>query len=140
MLVVLMTDRPDDEIAFSCAGNRDFIAILVLFVVFAFGDTVHLRFMQGVNLVFVFGLLCQYPLIKQEVCLMTVEQTITSVTYLSLAISNSPWTPATLYPLPEIVKKIKAIGFSGGTAFGYTKKSQYQTGGKWPLRCAYCAQ
>lgn len=77
MHVVLMADCADDEIAFGHAGNRDFIAILVLFVVFAFGDTVHLRFMQGVNLVFVFGLLSQYPLIKQEVCLMTFEQTVT---------------------------------------------------------------
>jgi hypothetical protein len=77
MHVVLMADCADDEIAFGHVGNRDFIAILVLFVVFAFGDTVHLRFMQGVNLVFVFGLLSQYPLIKQEVCLMTFEQTVT---------------------------------------------------------------
>ena len=77
MQVPFMTDSTDDEVTFRCAGDGDFIAILVLFVVFAFGDTVHLRFMQGVNLVFVFGLLSQYPLIKQEVCLMTFEQTVT---------------------------------------------------------------
>ena len=77
MLVLLMADRTDNDVSFGGASNRDFIAILVLFVVFAFGDTVHLRFMQGVNLVFVFGLLSQYPLIKQEVCLMTFEQTVT---------------------------------------------------------------
>ena len=76
MHIVLMTDHADDKVAFGRACNRDFIAILVLFVVFAFGDTVHLRLMQGVNLVFVFGLLREHPLIKQEVCLMTFEQTV----------------------------------------------------------------
>ena len=76
MLVLLMTDRPDDEIAFGGAGDGDFIAILVLFVVFAFGDAVYLGLVQGVDFVLILWLLREHPFIKQEVCLMAFEQTV----------------------------------------------------------------
>ena len=77
MRILLMTDGADNEVTFSRAGNRGFVAVLVLFVVFAFGYAVYLGLVQGIDFVLVLWLLREHPLIKQEVCLMTFEQTVT---------------------------------------------------------------
>ncbi len=68
-----MADRTDDKIAFGGAGNGDFIAIFVLLVIFAFGNAVHLRFVQGIDFILVFWLLREHSFIKQEFCLMAFE-------------------------------------------------------------------
>lgn len=43
--VMFMTDNADDDVAFGGHRKRDFIALFVGFVVFAFGDAINLGFM-----------------------------------------------------------------------------------------------
>ncbi len=71
-----MAARTDNDVAFGRAGDRGFIAVLVLFMVFALGDAVYLGLVQGIDFVLVLWLLCEHPFIKQEVCLMVFEQTV----------------------------------------------------------------
>jgi len=44
------------DVSFSGAGNGDFVAVFVAFMILAFGNKVHRGFVQRVNLVFIFGL------------------------------------------------------------------------------------
>jgi len=57
MQVLFMADNADDQIAFGGTGYRCFTAIFVLFVIFSLSHTVHLRFMQRVDLVCILRLL-----------------------------------------------------------------------------------
>ncbi len=74
--VFVMADNTHDDVGFCCAGNRDFIAIFVLFMVFPFSYAIDSRFMQGVDFVFVFWLLFQNTFIKQEVFLVVFKQAV----------------------------------------------------------------
>ena len=64
MQVLFVTDNPDNQVAFRCAGNRCLAAVFILFVVFSLDHTVHLRFVQGIDFVRVFDFLFQYALIQ----------------------------------------------------------------------------
>jgi hypothetical protein len=41
-----MTHNPDNQITFRGTNNRYLIAILILFMIFTFGDAINLRLMQ----------------------------------------------------------------------------------------------
>ena len=59
MLVFLMADNADNDVVF---GRDDgyFVAVFIAFVLFAFANRISMGFVQGINFVFVFGLLCQH--------------------------------------------------------------------------------
>ena len=71
-----MTDNTDNQIAFCGTGYRCFTAVFVLFVIFSLGHTVHLRFMQRVDLVFILRLLRKNPFIQEKIPLVALEQTV----------------------------------------------------------------
>jgi len=59
-----MAHHTHDDISFCGAGDGDFIAIFILFMVFPFADTVSSGLVQGIDLVFVLRLLIQYAFLK----------------------------------------------------------------------------
>ena len=71
-----MTDNANHDVAVFGRDDGYFIAVFIAFVVFAFTNRISMGFVQGINFVFVFGLLCQYPLIEQEICLAGFKQAV----------------------------------------------------------------
>ena len=76
MLVFLMADNADNDVTVFARDDGYFVAVFIAFVVFAFRNHISMGFVQGINFVFVFGLLCQHPLIEQEVWLVGFKQSV----------------------------------------------------------------
>ncbi len=76
MAVLIMTDDANDDVCRCCRSNGDFVAVFVGLVVFTFANTINCRLMQRVDLVFIFGLLIQNPLVKQKVFLILFKQSV----------------------------------------------------------------
>ena len=76
MLAFLMTDKADNNATVFARDHGYFVAVFIAFVVFAFANRISMGFVQGINFVFIFGLLCQHPLIEQEVWLVGFKQPV----------------------------------------------------------------
>ena len=79
MLVFLMTDNADNDVT-------------------VFAHRISMGFVQGINFVFVFGLLCpmpayRRPLIKQEICLAGFKQAVETVQKTSLGYAGGKPNP-----------------------------------------------
>ena len=66
MLVFLMTDNANHDVAVFGRDDGYFVAVFIALVVFAFRNHISMRFVQGINFVLVFGLLCPYLLIRSR--------------------------------------------------------------------------
>ncbi len=74
MHVFIMAYHANDDISFCRARHGYLVAILILLMIFALGDTVHLGLVQRIDLVLVPRLLGQYPLIEKKLPLKALKQ------------------------------------------------------------------